>query len=304
MSDHPGPVRERWAHLLGIPPMEEYLSFLIQASAEGNADLSAGAARWRDAAERLAGLAVAEAGRVEGHAIETLPDAHAERSKEFLSSPEVASAYITSVPRLAVVPLGALIVFQRRLNLRYGAELATRVGNWSLGAPELFEFCLAIDRAQPTVDGIQTNANTFVFSSPSTDARFLGARLMDSRQVGGYTPPGRPTMAVVLYVGYSVNAINVVEINGRLVLNNGHHRAYALYTSGATHAIAVVQHLSPNDLSVVPAVQQTPALYLESPRPPMLADFLDPALTDEVSIPHRVRQIRLQFGSEQLDAPG
>jgi hypothetical protein len=284
--------------------MEEYLSFLVQASAEGNADLTAAAARWRHAAEKLAGLAVAEAGRAEGHTIEMLSDDLAERSKDFLSSAEVASTYITSVPSLAVVPLGALIVYQRQLNLRYGMDLATRVGNWSLGAPELFDFCLAIDRAQPAVDGLQTNANTFVFSSPSSDARFLGAKLMDSRGIVGYTPPGRPTMAVVLYVGYSVNAINVLEINGRLVLNNGPHRASALCASGATHAIAVVQHLSPNDLGVAPAVQQAPALYLESPRPPMLTDFLDPALTEEISVPHRVRQIRLQFGSEQLDAPG
>src|SRR5580658_1012496 len=232
VSDQSGPVRERWAHLLGLPPMEEFLSFLVQASAEGNADLTAGAARWRDAAERLAGLTVAEAGRAEGHTIETLPGAHADRSKEFLSSAEVASTYITSVPSLAVVPLGALIVFQRQLNLGYGAELAARVGDWSLDDPELFDFCLAMDRAQPTVDGMQINANTFVFSSPSTDARFLGAKLMDSRQVGGYIPPGRPTTAVVLYVGYSVNAINVLEIDGRLVLNNGHHRAYALCAAG------------------------------------------------------------------------
>jgi len=285
--------------------MEEYLSFLYQASAEGNADLPGGAERWHRAAHVLAELAVVEAGLVERQVVEELPPSLRERSKEFLSSPAVASTYITSVPSLALVPLDGLIVYQPRLNLGYGEELSTRVSpTWSDDDPHFFDFCLALDRSQPPVDGLQVNANSFVFSSPSTDARFLGAKLVESQQIGGYVPPGRPAKAVVLYVGYSVNAINILDIDNRLILNNGHHRCYALSKSGLTHAIAVVQHLSTNNLSAVPAVQQAQDLYLESARPPVLTDFLRPELTHEIDVQHRVRQIRVQFGSEELHAPG
>lgn len=285
--------------------MEEYLSLLVQTSAEGTADLPGAAQRWHRGAARLAELVQSEGGQVDSHHIEQLPDSLADRSEAFLASPAVASTYLTSVPSVALVPLDGLIVYQHRLNLSYAEQLAERVApSWRPDDPQFFDFCLALDQSEPAVDGIQVNANSFVFSSPSTDVRFLGAKLVDSRQVGGYTPPGRPMKAVVLYVGYSVNAINVLEIDNRLILHNGHHRCYALHASGLTHAIAVVQRLSANNVSAVPAIQQAQNLYLESARPPMLTDFLRPELFHEIEVPHRSRQIRLQFGSEQFDAPG
>jgi hypothetical protein len=172
-------------------------------------------------------------------------------------------------------------------------------------SPEMFDFCTSQNQPQPSINGIQSTQNSFVFSSSSTDARFLGARLLDADHIAGYTPMGIPISAVVLYIGYGVNAINVIRINGRLVLNNGSHRAYALKASGATHAIAVVQEIArPEELSMIPAVQQNPALYLEAARPPMLRDYFNPALTETIEAPRRLRQIRVQFGMDALDAPG
>ena len=89
------------------------------------------------------------------------------------------------------------------------------------------------------------------------------------------------------------------------MLNNGSHRAYALRASGATHAIAVVQEVtSQEQLVMVPAVQQNPPLYFLSPRPPMLKDYFNPAVTEVIEAPRRIRQIRLQFAAEQSEAPG
>jgi hypothetical protein len=57
------------------------------------------------------------------------------------------------------------------------------------------------------------------------------------------------------------------------------------------------------ELVVDPAVQRDPERYLDSPRPPMLKDFLDPRLVEIVDVPPRRREIRLQFGMEQTEAP-
>jgi hypothetical protein len=109
----------------------------------------------------------------------------------------------------------------------------------------------------------------------------------------------------VLYVGYGANALNVLSVNGRLILNNGSHRAYALKAAGFTHVPAVVQTLTrPDDLSICLQVQQKPDLYLTGPRPPMLVDYFDAAVHEIIPVPRKVRQIRTQFGVEQFDAPG
>lgn len=49
MSDSEEMVREPWVFLLGVPPMEEYLSSLMQASGSDNPDR---APQQRDRAQR------------------------------------------------------------------------------------------------------------------------------------------------------------------------------------------------------------------------------------------------------------
>jgi len=119
------------------------------------------------------------------------------------------------------------------------------------------------------------------------------------------TTSGRPHSAVVLQVGYGVNALNVLSVGGRLILNNGSHRAYALRAAGLTHAPAVVQTVTREDqLNVIPLVQQNRELYLAHPRPPMLKDYFNAELCEVIQAPRKLRQVRVQFGVEQLDAPG
>jgi hypothetical protein len=305
METTDGAIREPWNYLLGVPPIEEYLGFLTQASTDQDFDLAAAATRWRAAAAVFAALLASEAGAADGHPVEAVPAIHSEREAAFLAAREVAASYLTIAPRLAVVPLDGLVVFQRQISLTYATQLQAHIGDWTLESQELFNYCLMLDQPHPPIKLAQVSPNTFVFSSTSTDARFLGARLVDAAAIAGHIPAGRPTSAVVLHVGYGVNALNVLSVNGRLILNNGSHRAYALRAAGATHAIAVVQDLTrEEELSIVPLVQQNRGVYLGSPRPPMLRDYFNPQLTEVIEAPRKVRQIRLQFAMEQIDAPG
>jgi hypothetical protein len=300
-------AREPRAYLLGVPPMEDYLSFLIQASPGENPDMAAAGRRWRQAAEVWRELTSTEAGAADSQPVDPLPETLAGRASAFLETPAVATSYVTSSPLVAAVPLDGLVVSQRFVNLDYAEQLRGEIGQLdpSIGSESMFDFCMAIGQPSPPLSGLQASGSTFVFSSRSADARFLGARLVEAGSLQGPDPGGRPVSAVVLYVGYGTNALTVVELGGRLLLSNGGHRCYALKAAGATHAIAVVQHLSTRDeLSVVPAVQQSPAQYLDAPRPPMLKDFFDERLVDVLQAPRRLRQISIQFGMQQGDAPG
>lgn len=115
---------------------------------------------------------------------------------------------------IAVVPLDELVVYQRQINLRYTAQLGSLLGNPTLESDQIFKFCLSIDQPDPPIISLQTGLNSFVFSSGSTDARFLEARLVDAANIGGHTAQGRPTSAVVIYIGYGVNAISVLSTYG------------------------------------------------------------------------------------------
>ena len=66
-------------------------------------------------------------------------------------------------------------------------------------------------------------------------------------QVTGYRPFGPVAGVVGLVVGFGSGYLNVIACEGRLVLNNGYHRAYALRELGVTHAPAVVQEVQRAD---------------------------------------------------------
>jgi hypothetical protein len=299
------PVREPWVFLLGRPPIEEYLSFVVQASPGENVDLALLAEQWRNAASVVDGLTASEAGIADNPSLTPLPDDLTEQATRFMNDPAVRASYALLPARITMVSLDQLVVFQKQINLRYADELQGLVGDEKAVDERLLKFCMAIDQPEPTINRGQTAANTFVFQSISTDARFLGAALLDASQITGYTPSGRAHSAIVLYVGYGVNALNVLSIGNRLILNNGSHRAYALMAAGITAVPAIVQDVArEEELSSFPAIQQNKRLYLESPRPPMLKDYFNSSLYQVVQMPRRFRQIRLQFGMEPQDVPG
>jgi hypothetical protein len=305
-SPSSNPVLEPWIFLLGRPPIEEYLGFVVQASGSNDVDLTGPAARWRAAAEVVDDLAQSEAGAADGRAASPLSEGLQERATRYLSDPAVTASYLACPPQVGIIWLDELVVFQRQINMRYAAELQALIGDWKETDERLFDFCLAVNQPQPAINGMQVSRNTFVFSSVSTDARFLEARLLDASRVAAPAPNGgKAHTTVALFVGYSVNALSVASVNGRLVLNNGSHRAYALQSAGITQVPALVQTITREDqLSAIPQVQQNAQLYLQSPRPPMLKDYFNPSLHETIQAPRRVRQIRLQFGMETSDAPG
>lgn len=300
-----GPSAEPHVFLLGQPPIGEYLGFLVQASPGQNVDIDAAAQRWRQANTVLQQRASVEAGMADNQTVGTIPNDLQAVADMFMTDPAVAASYPVLPRTVGLVELDRLVVFQKQINLTYADQLQQVIHQQAGDNHQLFDFCVGRSQPRPPIVRIQSNQNTYTFQSLSNDARFLNAALLDATQIMGYVPQGYPSSAIVLFVGYGVNALNVVNLNGRLILNNGSHRAYALRASGVTHAFALVQQASSVEELAAVAVQvrDNPGLYIQTPRPPMLKDYFDPELHEIVQVPPKARQIRVQFGKEESDVP-
>jgi hypothetical protein len=146
-----------------------------------------------------------------------------------------------------------------------------------------------------------------VFVSPSTDFRFLGANLLSPDQIVNHLPTGPLAGVVSLELGHGTNFLNAIQADGRLVLNNGSHRAYALREAGVTHAPCLVQIVTRRDeLPVVASgdFAASPDRYLLATRPPMLRDYFDDGLRVIHQQPRNDRMVKVTFGVEQMDVPG
>ena len=71
--------------------------------------------------------------------------------------------------------------------------------------------------------------------------------LLNPAQILGHQAFGPVARVLGLPVGYGSNFLNIIEAEGRLLLHNGYHRAYALREAGLTHAACIVQSVSRRD---------------------------------------------------------
>ena len=294
--------------LVGRPPLSEYLAFIETHTVEGaGADRQALAAEWRSANDRIIELEQNEAGSADGVAVNAVPPELRASADQVLADPLVQRAFAVLPVEIGVVELDRLVVHQKQINVGYVAALRTALGDTPSSA-ELFAFALPRDRRYDVpIRAGRTGPNAWTFVSDSTDFRPLEPVLIDPAHVAGGMPlTGVPTAVVALSVGYGSNFLTAIQVDGRLVLNNGSHRAYALREAGHTHAPCLIQTVSRREeleMVGVEPLNQRPQVYLDDPRPPLLKDYFDPQLRRLVHVPRKARQVRVMFNYEVTDAP-
>jgi len=292
--------------LVGRPPMGEYLSFVKVQSVGGDAiDDRILGDEWRNANDRVRQLEAEEAGFADSPPLGPLPPEAQPFRNQLLDDPVFQRSFRIVPADVVMVELDRLVVFQKFINLTFIQQLRSTLSA-SPSTEELFRFCLLGGHPQPEVQVGRIAQNAFIFTSPSTDVRFLDVALLQAGQIGNYVPHGRLAAAAGLMVGYGSNLLNAIHVEGRLVLNNGSHRAYALREAGLAYAPCLVQTLSRREeLEVVASgeFQQNPDRYLKTPRPSVLKDYFDPQLRKIASVARKVRQVKVSFGVEVLDVP-
>lgn len=297
---------EDHVYLVGHATLADYLGFLSERASPPGADQRSRADEWRAAHDRLKELRAAEAGWADRPPVAPLPPALEPLLADVHADPIFQRAFAVLPAEVRLVELDRLVVCQRLINLTHVARLKERWGG-PPSAGQLFRICLPYDQGTPAFRvGRGAKKDEVVFLSDSNDLRVLECTVLRPEEVPGFRPLGPVAGVVGLVVGFGSNYLNVIAGEGRLVLNNGYHRAYALRELGVTHVPCVLQRLSRREeLGAVGGgtLRRKPDDYLVAPRPPVLKDFFDPRLCRPVRLAPRGQQVRVSFTVEELPVP-
>jgi hypothetical protein len=257
------------------------------------------ASRWRQAAQRMQELVATEPGAADQVRVEEPPADLLPRLRQIEEDPLFKASFSFVPPSFKLVEIDHLIAPQREVNLDYVDVLTARLRGRSLS--ELVEFCLVPRAEPPPVQCLQTAPNEVVFSSPSTDLRFLGGfpKPLDDRDMAVAHFGGQPVQVVALLIGFGSAPINVWAAGRRLVLHNGFHRIVALRSLGVERVPVVVQTATNPDIEFPEQIFGLSRSYLlQHPRPVLVRDFFDDALTVELRLKPRLRTLKLTWSPE------
>ena len=287
---------EAW--LLGQPPLQSYLDYM-QDTAIGGAQMSRSGLvdEWRAANDYWYELEQSEPGIADKVEIRELESSLKSCVDEVMASSRYRRGFNELPTRFAMVELEKLIVSQRHVDIRHTDRLKERLTD-NYSAEELFWFCMPVRGAETPVDMRRLGSKRFIVWSKSSDFRFHEAALLDPAQFTGYEPFGPVGAAVGVMLGYGSNLLNVIQSDSRLLLHNGHHRAYAMLEMGITHAPCIIRTVTRRDefnLLASADAAADPSFFFRAARPPLLKDFFDPRIRKVVKVPQLMRLLEISI---------
>lgn len=293
-------------YLLPRSPLNEYLTFMAEYPVDA-AELDRGtlAAEWKAADQLMTELRLTEPDAADDADLRPLHTSLRPLADKVEADPVFRRAFADATWEIIVVDLAQMVASQKLVSLKHIRRLQGQLGT-SPSAEDVFRFCLPTERTPPDHRASRITDDEFAFASDSNDLRFLDAVLLRPDQIRGYQAEGPVAGIVALVVGFGSNFLTALAVNGRLVLNNGHHRACALYDLGIREVPCVVQTIaSPEELEVhAPrAVRRRPDFYLTEARPPLLKDYFHATLGRTVRMGLTSKQVRVEYKIEELDMP-
>jgi len=100
----------------------------------------------------------------------------------------------------------------------------------------------------------------------------------------------------MLFVGYGASPMQAYSVNGRLILANGFHRAYALRKKGIKKIPLLIKIIGNADLEFPDEIQDLEKNYLlHDPRPIMVKDFFNEDLVREFKRPKTTTLLRVKW---------
>ena len=299
-------VAEDHVYLVGLAPLRDYLNFMTTGPVGAEtADRAALADEWRAAHDRFARLRRLEEAWADDVRPRPLPAALEPLAAEVAADPIFLTAFTAMPSRVALVELDRLVVFQKTIHLAHVRRLQDRLGT-DPSPEQVFRLCLPTDHPMADFRVARVGSDSVVFISNADDLRFHEPVLLAPGQVTGHQPFGPVAGVVGLVVGFGSGYLNVIAHAGRLVLNNGYHRAYALRELGVTHVPAIVQEVRRAveiGAAGAGAFRRDPDRYLKAPRPPVLKDYFDPELRKVIQLMPTARHVRVRFTIEEEDLP-
>ena len=284
--------------LLGPRQLEEWLDEVsalgLSGPVPGRSSLTD---LWRIGQKEYARLALSEAGAANSAAIRPLPKSMSRHIAQLVDLEGVRRTFDTVPVAFGLVPLDALILSQYSMTQAVVDRIAA-AHPAPISPKRLAELCLPLTAPAADFRLAGRSDKEFTFVADAHDMRFLDAQVIEPVNVQQAPVMGHPKAVVALSVGFSANLLNAVRYNGRIALNNGHHRALALRAMGLTHVPCLIQPCgSMEDLQQAASneIIQNADLYFEAPRPPLLRDFDNPLLTHSFAAPRMRRVLTIKL---------
>lgn len=297
-EDHGGILDS--VRLLGQPSLAKYTRFVQEKTVNGaGIDRGGLVAEWRAAKDYYQELEETESGIADEIEIRELDPALTPLVEEAMVDPRFTYAFKTFETRFEMVELDRLVLFQTNVT-QQGADRLKEQLPAEPDPAALLRFCLPAVVPEPPVKMRQVGSSRFVFTCESTDFRRHDPVLLRPDQIDDYQSFGPISGVVGLVVGFSSNFLTGVRQgdDGRVLLKNGYHRAYAMRDMGITHAPCIIQTVTSRDelsLAVSSKVAQNLDFYFASARPPMLRDFFDPRIRKVFQIYKTLKMIEIEF---------
>jgi hypothetical protein len=299
-------IGEPHRYLLSRSSLDEYLDFVSDYSlTTENRNRKTHTDAWNAAAEKMTRLRVSEADRADRELRSPLPASLRSLVALVESDPYFRQSFDDTTWEIALVNLDGVIASQKLVSARHVGRLQQKLEP-RLSEEELFRFCLPYDRKPPSHRFSRIDGDEFAFTSESNDLRFLDAVPLRPEQISGYHPVGPIAGVIALVVGFGSNYLNVIRANDRYILNNGNHRACALYQAGYRKVPCVVQTIvqaAEFSAHVPRVIQRNPDFYLSEPRPPLIADYFDSVLSREFPIGLTGKEVRISYKIDEKDIP-
>jgi hypothetical protein len=300
------PLIDEHIFLTGRPPLSGFVRFVRTRGVDGmRVDEETLAREWQRARDRVCELESTEAGWANDPRLEPLPADMLPIAEAELQSEAVRRATRYVAHRWCMVELDRLIVFQKWINLRFVADIQAALPG-APGHEDLIRLAVGRARRTPAVQVSQTTDNSYCFASSSVDLRFLDVVPLDPAAIQGYQPSGYAAHVIGIFVGFGINFLSACHVDGRLILSNGSHRAYALRELGFTHCPCLVAHVTNDsefDLVASAEMRQAREQYVRAARPPLFKDYFDPQLRRIVKVPRANQLLQLQLGFQRSGVP-
>ncbi|WP_336490607.1 hypothetical protein [Methylobacterium nigriterrae] len=289
-------VREAW--LLGQPGLQDFLGYVedhtVGAPAVSRSEL---VDEWRAANDYYHHLELNEAGVADAVEVRDLDADYADLVEEVRADPRYRRAFDKLPTRFAMVELDRLVVAQSHIDLDHAERLVARADDL-LSAEALFRFCQPLGDFEAPVEVQKAGPRRYLFTSASSDLRFHECLLLKPQDLAEHVAFGSVSGAIALVVGFGSNFLSVVQSDTRLLLHNGHHRAYALRAMGIRYAPCIVQTATRGEelgLLASSKVMASPSFYFRAARPPLLKDFFEPRLRKVLQVRRTSQVIELSF---------
>jgi len=296
----------QYALLAGWPSVREFVRVVKRTALGGQSlDEVLLADEWARANERLRQLESIEAGIADVAEPPELPADLVPMANEALEDATTRRGLSLLPYRWGLIDIDRLVVFQKRIDLTF-AEQLKRLMPPEPTAAEVVRLASKSPENQPPVLPLQTDGNTFTFSSPSNDLRVLNITSLAVESVRDPLAYSRASSVLGVFVGYGANMIQVLRMHNRVALVNGSHRLFALRQLGITQVPCLIQTARrKEDMEMLgaPEILANYERYFVSPRPPLFKDYRDDSLRKVITAPKQSMMLQIELTIRQAMVP-